>query len=57
MLDINCTINDCIFEVEGKCTLTHASTPSSYLNNECIYFRPNDSSTYTNLDTSIKKEK
>ncbi len=52
MLDINCIINDCIFEVYGKCTLTHASTPSNYLHNECIYFRPNDCS----IGNMVEKE-
>jgi len=42
MLDINCTINNCIFQVDGKCTLTHASTPSNYLHNDCIYFHPKE---------------
>ncbi len=42
MININCTLNDCIFECEGKCTLTHVSTPSNIYNPECIYFRPKD---------------
>ena len=42
MININCTINDCIFENDGKCTLTHVSTPSNIYNPECIYFRPED---------------
>ncbi len=42
MININCTLNDCIFECDGKCTLTHVSTPSNIYNPECIYFRPKD---------------
>ncbi|SKC92508.1 hypothetical protein SAMN02194393_05498 [Maledivibacter halophilus] len=40
MININCTIHNCIFEKDGKCTLTHVSTPSNVYNPECIYFRP-----------------
>ncbi len=42
MININCIINDCIFEKDGKCTLTHVSTPSNVYNPQCIYFRPTD---------------
>jgi len=40
MFNINCTIQDCIFCENGKCTLTHVSAPSNIYNPECIYFRP-----------------
>lgn len=42
MININCIITDCIFENDGKCTLTHVSTPSEVYNPQCIYFRPKD---------------
>lgn len=42
MININCIISDCVFENNGKCTLTHVSTPSEVYNPQCIYFRPQD---------------
>lgn len=40
MFDINCIINDCLFCENGKCTLTHVSTPSNVFNPDCVYYRP-----------------
>ncbi|WIF94072.1 hypothetical protein [Caminicella sporogenes] len=40
MLNINCTINNCLFCKNGNCTLTHVSSPSNIYNPDCIYFRP-----------------
>lgn len=54
MISINCIINDCIFENDGKCTLTHVSTPSSVYNPECIYFRPTDKK---NTGIDLRKDK
>ncbi len=42
MFNINCTNNKCLFENEGKCTLTHVSTPSEFFDPDCFYFRPKD---------------
>jgi hypothetical protein len=42
VININCIISDCVFENNGKCTLTHVSTPSEVYNPQCIYFRPQD---------------
>ncbi len=42
MFNINCIDSKCIFENEGKCTLTHISSPSNYYNPDCLYFRPKE---------------
>lgn len=37
MMNINCSLN-CIFQNDGKCTLTHIRTASSTPHPKCVYY-------------------
>ncbi len=47
---IQCT-NPCLYEKEGKCTLTHVTSVSNPQKEDCVYFKDKKENKIKNIET------